>query len=181
LKNPTLTATALTNLKAAFNVFAKNQQNVPLCYDTTWKGLISTAGLPNPPSSPDGNSGFDFGNTWYNDHHFHYGYFVYAAALLGHMDPTWLTAANVDYVNSLVRDVANPSPQDPYFPVFRSFDWFVGHSWSKGLFFSGDGKDEESSSEDYNFSYGLKLWGLVTNNVSVQGCGDLMLAVQRRY
>lgn len=186
LRNPTLTATALTNLKAAFNVFANNQQKVPLCYDSTWKGLISTAGLPKPPASPDGvwskgDWGADFGNTWYNDHHFHYGYFVYAAALLGHMDPTWLTAANVDYINSLVRDVANPSPQDPYFPVFRSFDWFVGHSWSKGLFFSGDGKDEESSSEDYNFSYGLKLWGLVTKNVSVQGCGDLMLAVQRRY
>ena len=179
LQNPTLTATGVANLQAAFATFANNQQTPPLCYDTTWKGLISTAGLPTP-TSPTGNSGVDFGNTWYNDHHFHYGYMVYAAALLGHIDPTWLTPSNVDYVNSLVRDVANPSAQDPYFPVFRMFDWFVGHSWAEGLFFSGDGKNEESSSEDYNFSYGMKLWGLVTKNASMQACGDLMLAVQRR-
>jgi endo-1,3(4)-beta-glucanase len=180
LKNPTLTATGVANLTAAFATFANNKQNPPLCYDTTWKGLISTAGIATA-SSPAGNSGVDFGNTWYNDHHFHYGYFVYAAALLGHIDPSWLTPSNIDYVNSLVRDVANPSSQDPYFPVFRMFDWFVGHSWAEGLFFSGDGKNEESSSEDYNFSYGMKLWGLVTNNASMQACGDLMLAVQRRY
>jgi len=180
LNNPTLTATGIANLKAAFATFADNQQTPPLCYDTTWKGLISTAGLATA-ASPTGNPGVDFGNTWYNDHHFHYGYMVHAAALLGHLDPTWLTPSNIDYINSLVRDVANPSSQDPYFPVFRMFDWFVGHSWAEGLFFSGDGKNEESSSEDYNFSYGMKLWGLVTNNASMQGCGDLMLAVQRRY
>jgi endo-1,3(4)-beta-glucanase len=172
LQNASLVATSLPKLKAAFAVFANNQQLAPLCYDSTWKGLISTAGFT--------DSGADFGNTYYNDHHYHYGYFIYAAAVLGHIDPTWLTPANVDYINSLVRDVANPSSQDPYFPVYRSFDWFVGHSWSKGLFFSADGKDEESSSEDYNFAYGMKLWGLVTNNAAMQARGDLMLAVQRR-
>ena len=175
LQNPTLTAQGIAKLEAAFAAFANNQQQPPLAYDTTWKGLVSTAGL-----SP-ANSLADFGNSYYNDHHFHYGYFVYAAAVLGHIQPSWLTPRNVDYINSLVRDVANPSSADPYFPVFRSFDWFCGHSWSKGLFFSGDGKDEESSSEDYNFSYGMKLWGLVTGNASVQACGDLMLAVQKRY
>ena len=180
LKNPTLTATGVANLRAAFATFANNQQQPPLCYDNTWKGLVSSAGMPTA-QAPGGNSGVDFGNTWYNDHHFHYGYFVYAAALLGHIDPTWLTPSNIDYINSLVRDVANPSAQDPYFPVFRMFDWFVGHSWAEGLFFSGDGKNEESSSEDYNFSYGMKLWGLVTKNASMQACGDLMLAVQKRY
>jgi endo-1,3(4)-beta-glucanase len=124
-QNPTLTATTLAKLKAAFSIFANNQQNIPLCYDSTWKGIISTAGLPTA-ASPAGDSGVDFGNTWYNDHHFHY-----VAALLRHIEPTWLTPANIDYINSLVRDVANPTPQDPYFPVFCSFDWFVGHSWSK--------------------------------------------------
>ena len=172
LKDQGLTAMGLNKLKAAFSTFVNNQQQAPLCYENTWKGLVSTAGFSDP--------GADFGNTYYNDHHFHYGYFVYAAALLGHIDPSWLTPTNVNYVNSLVRDVANPSDQDPFFPVFRSFDWFVGHSWSKGLFASGDGKDEESSSEDYNFSYGMKLWGFVTKNPAMQACGDLMLAVQKR-
>ena len=173
LQNSSLTQQGIAQLTAAFQIFQSNTQDVPLCYDNTWKGLISTAGFS--------NSGADFGNTYYNDHHFHYGYFVYAAALLAHIDPSWLTPANIDYVNALVRDVANPSPQDPYFPVYRSFDWFVGHSWSKGLYFSADGKDEESSSEDYNFAYGMKLWGSVIGDSAMQARGDLMLAVQRRY
>jgi endo-1,3(4)-beta-glucanase len=173
LKNNSLAATGIAKLKAAFATFQSNQQAVPLCYDTAWKGMVSTAGM-------SGDAGSDFGNTFYNDHHFHYGYFIYAAAVLGHLDPTWLTQANVDYINSLIRDVANPSSQDPYFPVFRMFDWFCGHSWAAGLFFFGDGKNEESTSEDYNFSYGLKLWGMVTNNLNSQARGDLMCAVQKR-
>ena len=173
LKDSSLTATCISKLKAAIGVFASNQQPVPLAYDTTWKGLVSTAGFS--------DSGADFGNTYYNDHHYHYGYFVHAAAILGHLDPTWLTSTNVDYVNSLVRDVANPSSSDPYFPVFRSFDWFAGHSWSKGLFASADGKDEESGSEDYNFAYGMKLWGIVTKNSGMYARGNIMLAVMKRY
>ncbi len=86
-----------------------------------------------------GNSGEDFGNTYYNDHHFHYGYFVYAAAVIGHLDPSWV-APNKDYVNALVRDYANPSAQDAYFPVSRGFDWYHGHSWAHGLFETFDGK-----------------------------------------
>ena len=124
LQDSALAATGIANLKAAFATFQSNTQVVPLCYDTTWKGMVSTARYGS------GGSGADFGNTWYNDHHFHYGYMVYAAAVLGHLDPTWLTPANLDYINCLVRDVANPSSQDPYFPVFRIFDWFVGHSWA---------------------------------------------------
>ena len=172
LKDSTLTAACLAKLKSAFSRFSSNQQQAPLCYDFCWKGLISTAGLSDP--------GADFGNTYYNDHHYHYGYFVHTAAIIAHLDPSWLTQSNVDYVNSLVRDVANPSSLDPYYPVFRSFDWFVGHSWSKGLFFSADGKDEESGSEDYNFAYGMKLWGIVTKNSPMHARANLMLAVMKR-
>jgi endo-1,3(4)-beta-glucanase len=173
LGDSSLTATCVAKLKAALGRFVSNQQIAPLVYDNTWRGLISSAGLS--------DSGADFGNTYYNDHHYHYGYFVYAAAVLGHVDPTWLNQTNVDYVNTLVRDVANPSSLDNYFPVFRSFDWFVGHSWSKGIFVSADGKDEESSSEDYNFAYGMKLWGIVTGNAGIYARGNLMLGLMKRY
>ena len=38
---------------------------------------------PNPNPSPNPNQvGMDFGNAWYNDHHFHYGYYIYAYAVL---------------------------------------------------------------------------------------------------
>ena len=83
--------------------------------------------------------GADFGNSAYNDHHFHYGYHILAGAILGHLDPAWLEA-NKEYVNALVRDVANPSAEDKYFPMWRSFDWYHGHSWAHGLYAALDGK-----------------------------------------
>ena len=155
---------ALVQLKSAFNVFVSNQQQYPLLYDTDWRGIVSSA------SYVTNSSGADFGNSYYNDHNFHYGYFISAAAVIGYLDPTWL-AANKDWVNALVRDVANPSSQDQYFPVFRSFDWYNGHSWAKGLFESGDGKDEESSSEDAMFSYSMKMWGKTIGDASMEARG----------
>lgn len=62
-----------------------------------------------------------------------------AAAVIAYLDPSWL-ADNQDYVNSLARDISNPSTQDPYFPVSRCFDWYHGHSWAHGLFETADGK-----------------------------------------
>ncbi|OAG45444.1 hypothetical protein AYO21_00078 [Fonsecaea monophora] len=164
---------ALLELESCFDVFTNNQQQFPLLYDTDWKGLVSSA------SYVTGDPGVDFGNSYYNDHHFHYGYFLHAAAVIGYLDPTWLNQ-NKDYVNALVRDVSNPSVLDQYFPVFRSFDWYHGHSWAKGLFESGDGKDEESSSEDAMFAYGLKMWGKTVGDASMEARGNLMLAVLAR-
>lgn len=168
-----LAKTALLELESCFEVFSNNQQQYPLIYDTDWKGLVSSA------SYVTGDSGVDFGNSYYNDHHFHYGYFLHAASIIGYLDPTWLDQ-HKDYVNALVRDVANPSSLDQYFPVFRSFDWYHGHSWAKGLFESSDGKDEESSSEDAMFAYGLKMWGKTVGDASMEGRGNLMLKVLSR-
>ena len=171
--NPGLAAAGLANLKSAFAIFVDQQQPYPLVYDTVWGGVVSSA------SYITGNSGDDFGNTYYNDHHFHYGYHVHAASVIGALDPTWLTA-NKDYVNALVRDVSNPSLQDTYFPFSRSFDWFHGHSWAKGLFESGDGKDQESTSEDAMFAYALKMWGQTTGDGSMEARGNVMLSLASR-
>jgi len=80
----------------------------------------------------------------------------------------------------LIRDYANPSTSDSYFPFSRSFDWYHGHSWAKGLFASGDGKDEESSSEDAFSTYALKMWGQVTGNPNLAARSALQLAVNAR-
>ena len=115
----------------------------------------------------------------YNDHHFHYGYFLHAASIIAYLDPTW-AADNADWVNMLARDANNPSKTDDLFPAFRMFDWFHGHSWAAGLFEAGDSKNEESSSEDVMFAYGLKMWGHATSNAAMEAQGNLMLAVLKR-
>jgi endo-1,3(4)-beta-glucanase len=122
-ENPNLARKVLDKLKAVFAVFVNNKQPNSLVYERSWKGCISTAGI-------HGDAGADFGNSWYNDHHFHYGYFVYTAAVIGYLDPNWLREGkNEAWVNMLVRDYANPIC-DNDFPFSRSFDWYHGHSWA---------------------------------------------------
>lgn len=124
-----------------------------------------------------------FFSTFYfslSDHHYHYGYFVHTAAIIRHLDPTWNTEALSSFVHSIIRDVANPSSEDPYFPFFRYFDWFMGHSWSQGLFSSADGKNEESTSEDVNFYYAMSLWASVSSEPKLERLSQVMLTVARR-
>ncbi|MCJ1274857.1 hypothetical protein MMC21_002655 [Puttea exsequens] len=173
LREPDLAAQGLKELQGAFARFVTNRQIYPLVYDTKWNGVVSVG------SYLSGNSGQDFGNTYYNDHHFHYGYFIYTAAVIAYLNPKWL-ALNKSWVNTLVRDAANPSQQDPLFPFSRMFDWYHGHSFAKGLFESADSKDEESSSEDAFCSYAIKMWGHVIGDTSTEARGNLMLAIQAR-
>ncbi|KAL2001215.1 hypothetical protein VTN02DRAFT_2101 [Thermoascus thermophilus] len=172
-KDPDLAASTLATLKTCFARFVNNQQKWPLVYDSVWKGVVSSA------TYQLGDVGLDFGNTCYNDHHFHYGYFIHAASIIGSLDPGWIDA-NREWVNMLVRDAGNGVANDPAFPFSRAFDWFHGHSWAKGLFESFDGKDEESTSEDAMFAYALKMWGKTIGDGSLEARGNLMLGVLRR-
>lgn len=165
----------LLKLKAELGRFVNNQQINPLVYDTVWGGVVSSC------TYTTGDSGCDFGNTYYNDHHFHYGYFVYTAAVIAFFDPSWLTqGTNKAWVDMLVRDYADSVSSDSYFPFSRMFDWYHGHSWAHGLYETADGKDQESSSEDAFSSYALKMWGHVTNDANMEARGNLMLAVTAR-
>lgn len=177
LHDASLTSIILPKIKQAIEIFARNQQAFPLVYDKTWKGLISSA----EPAA-------DFGNSCYNDHHFHYGYHIHAIALVAKVDSdngtgSWLHDNNnlvYNYAQTLLRDVCNSSKKDRFFPQFRCFDWYHGHSFAHGIFASGDGKDEESSSEDYHFAYGMKLFANVTGHLDMENRANLMLAVMKR-
>lgn len=161
----------LPRIKGAIEKYALNQQKKPLVYDESWKGLISS-GKPEE----------DFGNSNYNDHHFHYGYHVHAIALIASIDPGWLDENDSlvrNYVVTLVRDYANHSAHDPYFPQSRNFDWYHGHSFAHGIFPSGDGKNEESSSEDYHSIYALRLLGKVLGNEELEAHACLVLAIMK--
>ncbi|RPB16446.1 glycoside hydrolase [Morchella conica CCBAS932] len=169
----------LERLKSAFQPFLTNKQQFPLVYDLTWRGVISGAMFTN------GDAMSDFGNGYYNDHHFHWSYFLFTGAAIAQLDKelnnnqAWLQT-NRPWFETLLRDMANPSSSDPWYPVSRAFDWYNGHSWAKGLFESADGKDQESTSEDMNCGYAIKLWGNVVGDAKIEGRGNLMMALMKR-
>jgi endo-1,3(4)-beta-glucanase len=106
----------------------------------------------------------EFGSGAYNDHLFHYGYFLYAVSVVLHIgdsdDFDWWERVQ-DRVLAIARDIANPnSDLDAYFPQFRhKSDWYVGHSWASGLFPSGAYPNIESTAEALNAWYSLYLLG----------------------
>jgi len=144
---------------------------VPLVYDRSWGGLVSVDGISSPQAA--------FGQGYYNDHHFHFGYFVYAAAALAKERTDWRDAKREEVLH-FVRDIANPSARDPHYPVTRNMDWFVGHSWAAGLFEFGDSRNQESTSEAVNAWYSVYLWGLVNDDARLSDLGRLMLATEIR-
>ncbi|KAK2017654.1 family 81 glycosyl hydrolase [Colletotrichum eremochloae] len=175
--DPSFKDDALRKLETAFDRYINNLEPNPLFYDDVWKGIVSSGSYGN------NDSGADFGNTYYNDHHFHYGYYVYAAAVMAHLDPSWLTrndGLNKLWVDNLIRDWCNPSAKDPFFPFSRAFDWFHGHSWARGVLEAPDGKDQESTGEDAFSTYAVKMWGRVTGDTSAEARANLQLAVAAR-
>ncbi|GAB9476518.1 hypothetical protein Gpo141_00013582 [Globisporangium polare] len=164
-----LLQTCLGKLRTVLAPFTTNSWSNRLQYDRIYGGIVSSEGF----KKNDLNA--DFGNTMYNDHHFHYGYWIHAAAIVNLLDPTWSDLPKLNTMaNLLARDVANFGADDSQFPRFRSFDWFRGHSYSHGVTPFADGKDQESTSEDVNFAFGLFLFGSVTKNEEMARVGKLM-------
>ncbi|KAL4169756.1 hypothetical protein KRP22_010671 [Phytophthora ramorum] len=171
----TLLSSCLSKLETLIEPFLTNTLGSPLAYETAYKGIVTSQVFT------ANNADVEFGNGVYNDHHYHYGYWITASAILKKLDPTWSGMAQLEtMVWTLLRDVANPSSEDTHFPKFRHFSWFLGHSYSHGVTPMADGKDEESTSEDVNFYYGMMLWGKVTENQAVEDLGSLMLRLNAR-
>jgi hypothetical protein len=116
-----------------------------------------------------------FGSEHYNDHHFHYGYFIRAAAVLARADPSFARDYG-DCVRLLIRDIASPDRGDPSFPFLRNFDPYAGHSWASGLTKFGDAQNQESSSEAIQAWYAVALWGRVTGDAVLRDLGTWLLA-----
>lgn len=131
---------AVQALEDAFTPWLLGANANAFVYDTTYGGVLTTRGVL------DKNS--DFGAGWYNDHHFHYGYLIYAAAVLAKIDaPFFVDPVKKAAVEMLVRDICTMEDNDPKFPFARHKDLFDGHSWASGLTQQGNGKGQESSSE----------------------------------
>ncbi|KAL4094990.1 hypothetical protein PRIC1_010640 [Phytophthora ramorum] len=142
-------------------------------YDQTFGGLITNDGWH--------DEGADYGNGYYNDHHFHYGYFTYALAAIRKFDPEFIEK-HAQACALIMGDIGTPLfnsntsffndlPVRLMFPTARHKDWFVGHSYASGLFPMEDGKSQESSSEDLNAYYALALFSSLDEKAT-EGQGD---------
>jgi endo-1,3(4)-beta-glucanase len=101
----------------------------------------------------------NFGNGFYNDHHFHYGYHIYSAATVAHFDKDW-GRKHFEQVMYLVRDIANPSEHDVHFPKCRQKDWYQGNSCASGVVPPyPNGRNQESSSEAIAAYEAVSLFG----------------------
>ena len=133
-------------------------------YDSAWQTLIGY------PASYGSDSEL-------NDHHFHYGYFVAAAATLARFDPAWAQRYG-PMVDTLIRDANNYDRTDSRFPYLRDFDVYAGHDWASGDAPFGAGNNQESSSEGMNFDGAVIEWGEATGNREVRDAGIFMYTTQ---
>lgn len=168
---------AIDELKKGVEIWLNGKAEAPFAYDGQWGGLVNCGCawdwghcdnvFPDCPALND--PGANFGQGFYNDHHFHQGYHVYAAAILASFDPAW----GRDYfenVIALIRDFANPSTEDPFFTTFRHKDWYLGSSWASGIATLGgnpyaNGRNQESSSEAIAAYEAIGMYGSIMTDV----------------
>ena len=179
-------AAAVARLRSGVEVWLNGTAPAKFTYDREWGGMISCGCLfddktrtcsnqfPNCPAYSD--PGLNFGNGFYNDHHFHYGYLIYAAAVVSNYDYIW-ARKHFEEVLLLIRDIANPSTHDKFFPQFRQKDWFLGSSWASGIATLGgqpypNGRNQESSSESIHAYEGIALYGSVMMHAWGDGIVD---------
>ncbi|KAJ7569304.1 hypothetical protein O6H91_01G071400 [Diphasiastrum complanatum] len=142
-----------------------------ILYDPKWGGLISKNGASDP--------GADFGLGLYNDHHYHWGYFCYAGAVLAKLDPGWGRIYK-PHLYALVGDYMNLKMHNDIFPRLRNFDPWLLHSWAGGLTVFADGRNQESTSEAVNAYYAASLVGLVYGDLHLIHTGLTLAVLESR-
>jgi hypothetical protein len=151
----------------------------PFLFDRSWGGMVMCGCNYNGDSHGCNNAypdcpalvdmGQNFGAGFYNDHHYHFGYIIYAAAVVCKFNHVWCKKYH-EHITLLIRDIANPSKDDPFFPTFRHKDWYLGFSWASGIVTIGgvpypNGRNQESSSEAISAYEAVALYGEVTAQV----------------
>ncbi len=135
-----------------------------------------------------------------NDHHFHYGYWIKAAAAVARYVDDWEKQWGA-MVYEMISDIANPNRDgtnlnvqrtdveinsSTKYPFMRNFDIYEGHSWASGVAnyeFDEDGNmkdpagglaggnNQESTSEAVNAWSSLILWGEAVGDKKIRDLG----------
>ena len=114
-----------------------------------------------------------------NDHHFHWGYFIHAAAFMEQFEPGWADQWG-SMINLLVRDAASPDRNDTLFPFLRNFSPFAGHSWANGFANANEfGNAQESTSESMQFCSSLIHWGAITGDDAIRDLGIYLYTTEQ--
>jgi endoglucanase Acf2 len=118
-------------------------------------------------------------DTQVNDHHFHYGYFLKAAAEVARHDRAWAADAKWGGMVRLVAsDIAGPDQAGAMFPRLRCIDLYAGHGWASGHARFADGNNQESSSEAMNAWAGLILWGQAAGDRPMRDLGIFLYTTE---
>ncbi|XP_071178751.1 uncharacterized protein [Mytilus edulis] len=139
-------------------------------YDSVWGGMFLRS-----TNSRTLDFASDFGFTFYNDHHFHIGYFLYALAYYVRHDQAW-GKQHKHRIYALARDVGNLSYKDKHFPVARHKDVYTGFSWASGI--APGVRQEESSSEGLNCYHALAALGDAYKDSRLKHTGQVLLAME---
>lgn len=146
-------------------------------YNPTWQSIY---GFPASFNS----------ETEFNDHHFHWGYFIRAAVDLMILDGNELGKDENwgGMIKLLIRDIAGDYRKiseggisddgDPMFPKFRNWDPYMGYALASGHSAFADGNNQESSSEGQNFNSAVALFGALTGDKYYRDMGIYMFATQ---
>ncbi|MCW3098202.1 MAG: hypothetical protein JWL77_3820 [Chthonomonadaceae bacterium] len=146
---------SLRKAMADWFTYREGKKDHFFAYYPHWKSLVGIS-----PS---------YGSEEFNDHHFHYGYFTFASALLAMQDPSF--AADYGEMAKLVaKDYANWDRTDTRFPFLRTFDIWAGHSWAGGTSSPG-GNNQESSSEAVQSWAGLIFLGQALGDTKMRDAG----------
>lgn len=134
--------------------YTPGEDNFFFAYDKRYRGLIGY------------NTSYD--SETYNDHHFHYGYFTLAAALLAMVDDDFKMKYG-DMIKLVARDYNNYK-RDSWSCFLRMMDPWAGHCYAGGLG-DGAGNGQESTSESMQGWGGMYLLGVALGDDELRDAG----------
>ncbi len=134
--------------------YTPGEDNFFFAYDRRFHGLI----------------GYDtsYDSDTYNDHHFHYGYYTLAAAMLCLVDDDFKQNYG-DMVRLVARDYNNYK-RDDWACFLRMMDPWAGHCYAGGMG-DGAGNGQESTSESMQAWGGMYLLGIALGDNELRDAG----------